>query len=73
VQFTEAELESLEAESSNNIDLKEFIPLATIDPVYFDSAHYLGVGEGGDKPYRLLSGGGAGESGRLNCFTDWDV
>jgi DNA end-binding protein Ku len=27
VQLTEAELESLEAESSNNIELKEFIPL----------------------------------------------
>jgi len=27
VQFTDAELESLETESSNNIELKEFIPL----------------------------------------------
>jgi DNA end-binding protein Ku len=54
VQFTEAELESLEAESSNNIELKEFIPLSKIDPVYFESAYYLGAGEGGEKPYRLL-------------------
>ena len=54
VQFTEAELENLEAESSNNIELKEFIPLSKIDPVYFESAYYLGAGEGGDKPYRLL-------------------
>ena len=38
VQFTDAELESLETESSNNIELKEFIPLAKIDPVYFDGA-----------------------------------
>ena len=38
VQFTDAELESLETESSNNIELKEFIPLAKIDPVYFDRA-----------------------------------
>src|SRR5262245_39638893 len=36
VQFTEAELESLETESSNNIELKEFIPLSKIDPVYFE-------------------------------------
>src|SRR5919108_2861784 len=55
VQFTEAELESLESESSNNIELKEFIPLSKIDPVYFESAYYLGAGEGGEKPYRLLA------------------
>jgi hypothetical protein len=30
VQLTETELESLEAESSNNIELKEFIPLSKI-------------------------------------------
>src|SRR5499426_1834470 len=42
VQFTEAELESLETESSNNIELKEFIPLSKIDPVYFENAYYVG-------------------------------
>jgi DNA end-binding protein Ku len=45
----------LETESSNNIELKEFIPLSKIDPVYFESAYYLGAGEGGEKPYRLLA------------------
>jgi DNA end-binding protein Ku len=34
VQLTEAELESVETESSNNIELKEFIPVSKIDPVY---------------------------------------
>src|SRR5262245_39843057 len=56
VRFTEPELESLETESSNNIEVKEFIPLSKIDPVYFDSAYYVGAGEGGEKPYRLLAG-----------------
>ena len=55
VQLTEAELASLETESSNNIELKEFIPLSKIDPVYFEDSYYLGAGEGGEKPYRLLS------------------
>src|SRR5215470_17259548 len=55
VQFTDVELESLETESSNNIELKEFIPLSKIDPVYFENAYYVGAGEGGEKPYRLLS------------------
>jgi DNA end-binding protein Ku len=54
VRFTEAELQSLETESSNNIALKNFVPLSTIDPVYFESAYYLGAGEGGEEPYRLL-------------------
>src|SRR5262245_41107428 len=38
VQLTEAELESLETESSNNIELKEFIPLSKIDPLYFEDS-----------------------------------
>jgi len=38
-------LESLETESSNNIELKEFIPLSKIHPVHFESAYYLGVPE----------------------------
>ena len=37
VQFTEAELESLETESSNNIELREFIALSKIDPVHGES------------------------------------
>jgi DNA end-binding protein Ku len=35
VPITEEELESLEAEANSSIDLKEFIPLASVDPVYF--------------------------------------
>ena len=50
VQFTEAELESLETESSNNIELKEFIPLSKIDPVYFQSAYYVGSSDGSSLP-----------------------
>ena len=60
VQFTDAELESLETESSNNIELKEFIPFSKIDPVYFESAHYVGAGEGGEKPYWPLADALAG-------------
>jgi DNA end-binding protein Ku len=55
VRFTEAELETLETEASKSIDLKEFIQLSKIDPVYFESSHYLGPDEGGEKPYKLLA------------------
>ena len=64
VPITEEELESLEAEANNNIDLKEFIPLASVDPVYFENTHYLGPDKGGEKPYRLLADAMA-KSGRV--------
>jgi DNA end-binding protein Ku len=55
IPITEEELESLEAEANRNIDLKEFIPLASVDPVYFENTHYLGADKGGEKPYKLLA------------------
>src|SRR5918994_699387 len=64
VQITEEELDSREAEANNNIDLKEFIPLASVDPVYFENTHYLGADKGGEKPYRLLADAMA-KSGRV--------
>ena len=54
VEFREAELEPRDR-IQQHIDLKEFVPLSRIDPVYFESSHYLGAAEGGEKPYRLLA------------------
>jgi DNA end-binding protein Ku len=54
VQVTDTELDALEAEANSNIELKEFIPIKKVDPVYFEDAHYLAPDEGGDKAYRLL-------------------
>jgi DNA end-binding protein Ku len=64
VPITQDELESLEAEANRSIDLKEFIPLASVDPVYFENTHYLGADKGGEKPYRLLADAMA-KSGRV--------
>jgi DNA end-binding protein Ku len=64
IPITEEELESLEAEANRNIDLKEFIPLASVDPVYFENTHYLGADKGGEKPYKLLAEAMA-KSGRV--------
>ena len=33
VQFTEQELDSLDGEANRNIALREFVPLASIDPI----------------------------------------
>ncbi|HJU04573.1 MAG TPA: Ku protein, partial [Nitrospiraceae bacterium] len=55
VQLTDEELESLEEESSQSIDIAEFVPLDTVDPIYFEKTYYLGPGKGGEKPYQLLA------------------
>ena len=55
VTFTSEELKALEAESSGLIEIREFVPLDRVDPLYFDRAYYLGPDKGGDKPYTLLA------------------
>ena len=54
VTFTTEELEALEAAASPALDIQEFVPLADVDPVYFEDTHYLGADKGGEKAYRLL-------------------
>src|SRR5438034_8955354 len=54
VTFTDEELRALEAEANRAIDIHEFVPLAQIDPIYFDGAHYLGPEKGAEKAYHLL-------------------
>jgi len=55
VQFTDEELKALEGEASQMIDIAEFVPLAQVDPIYFEKTYYLGPDKGGEKAYRLLS------------------
>jgi DNA end-binding protein Ku len=55
VRFTDEELKSLEGEASKVIDIEEFVPLASVDPIYFEKTYYLGPDKGGEKPYRLLA------------------
>jgi DNA end-binding protein Ku len=54
-KFTDAELETIEAEANRSIDLKEFVPLLKVDPIYYESSYYLGPDGGSEKPYRLLA------------------
>jgi DNA end-binding protein Ku len=55
VVFSPEELKALDEQANQVIEITEFVPLATIDPVYFDKGYYLSPGKGGDKAYRLLS------------------
>ena len=55
VRVTDDELKALEGEASKTIDIAEFVPLASVDPIYFEKTYYLGPDKGGEKPYRLLA------------------
>jgi DNA end-binding protein Ku len=54
VQFSPAELKALEEMTTHSIDIGEFVPLESVDPVYFAGTYYLGPDKGGAKPYALL-------------------
>jgi DNA end-binding protein Ku len=55
VTFTAEELKALEERATQTIDISEFVPLAAVDPVYFDKPYYLGPEKGGEKAYHLLT------------------
>jgi len=55
VKVTDEELKALEGEASQAIEISEFVPLAKVDPIYFERSYYLGPDKGGEKAYRLLA------------------
>jgi DNA end-binding protein Ku len=54
VVLTDAELSSLPLPTQKTIDVLEFVPLAAIDPLFFDKAYYLEPQKSAVKPYVLL-------------------
>ncbi|HVY81577.1 MAG TPA: Ku protein [Steroidobacteraceae bacterium] len=55
VQFTPEEIKALEEVGTHSIDIAEFVPIESIDPVYFDKTYYLAPDKGAGKPYGLLT------------------
>jgi DNA end-binding protein Ku len=55
VTFTPEELKEMEEKGTQTIEIAEFVPAETIDPVYYDKAYFLGPDKGGAKPYALLA------------------
>src|SRR6266498_2688872 len=55
VMFSPEELKALEEAGTHTADIAEFVPIESIDPVYFDKAYYLAPDKGGAKPYALLA------------------
>ncbi len=54
VMFTPTELKELENAARHTIDIVSFIPVAAVDPIYYDKAYYLAPDKRGGKPYALL-------------------
>src|SRR6266850_1990470 len=54
VQVKDDELKALEGEASKIIDIAEFVPLAEVDPIYFEKTYYLGPDKGGEKSLVLI-------------------
>jgi len=55
VMFSPDELKALEEAGTHSAEISEFVPIASIDPVFFDKAYYLAPDKGGAKPYALFA------------------
>lgn len=55
VTFTPEEIKALEEVGTHAVDITEFVPIESIDPVYFDKTYYLAPDKGAAKPYGLLT------------------
>jgi len=55
VMFTPEELKAMEEVGTHTADITEFVPIDSVDPVYYDKAYYLAPDKGGAKPYALLA------------------
>jgi DNA end-binding protein Ku len=55
VPLTKDELGALAPEKSRAIEVRDFVDLEEIDPIYFDSPYYLGPADGAERAYSLLA------------------
>ncbi len=55
VTFTPDEIKAMDATADSQIAVTEFVPLANVDPLYFDKAYYLSPERGGERAYHLLA------------------
>lgn len=55
VIFSKEEMKALDAENNSVLDVKEFVPLDTIDMVSVENSYYLEPDKGGDKGFKLIA------------------
>lgn len=54
VVLTKEELEQLDPTKTRAIEIKDFVGLDEIDPIYFEQPYYLGPAQGAERAYALL-------------------
>ncbi len=54
VLFTPDEIKALNVESTNAIEITEFIPIAEVERLYIEKVYYLGPDKGAARSYHLL-------------------
>jgi DNA end-binding protein Ku len=54
VTISPEELDALDPEGTRVIDIEEFVNLADIDPLFYDTAYYIAPVKAAEKPYKLL-------------------
>ena len=55
VAFSNEEIKALEEVGTHAVEISEFVPIESVDPVYFDKTYYLAPDKGASKPYALLT------------------
>src|SRR5918995_5300749 len=55
VVITRDELEEIDPKKTRAIEIKDFVDLDDIDPIYFENPYYLGPDKGAEKAYALLA------------------
>src|SRR6267143_5844 len=54
VVLDDEDFERVKIASNQTVDIKEFVDLEEIDPMFFDQAYFLAPEKGGDKAYTIL-------------------
>jgi DNA end-binding protein Ku len=54
VVLEDEELKAITPQTSNEMQIVEFVPLAEIDPIYFETSYYVHPEEAGQRPYGLF-------------------
>lgn len=54
VVLSDVDLAALPAKTSRSIEIVSFLPLAAVDPIYFDRSYYVEPEKQGAKAYRLM-------------------
>jgi DNA end-binding protein Ku len=55
VPLSKDEMAALAPEKTRAIEVRDFVDLGEIDPIYFDSPYYLGPADGAERAYSLLA------------------